>query len=113
MDGRLVFAPGKVQHGTLGVPLPLPGGREVVCTFKYRSIHRGRHRLFLRECEFPRIPPHKSTEFELPVTDGEWRTETRTVTIQPETVILNLYFVGRMNNPEQAVEYEYMKFEYK
>ena len=112
-DGRLVFASGKVQHGTLGVPLPLPGGREVVCTFKYRSVNGGRHRLTLRECEFPRIPPHKSTEFKLPATGGEWRTETRTIAIQPETVILNLYFEGRMSDPKQSVEYEYMKFEYK
>ena len=112
-DGLLVFPSGKVQHGTLGVPLPLPGGREVVCTFRYRSVHGGRHRLTLRESEFPRIPPHKSTSLDLPAADGKWRTETRTIAIRPETVILNLYFEGRMNNPEQAVEYEYMRFEYK
>ena len=108
-DGAIVFPAGKIQHGTLEIDLPLPGGREIACSFACRSINGGRHRLVVKELEFPRIPPHSSTQLKVR-PDAQWTTFRQTFRVKPESTVLHLYFEGKMS-AGQAVEYKEMKFE--
>ena len=108
-NGLIVFPAGKPQHGNLDLDLPLPGGRDLVCTFVCRSVGGGQHRLVIKELEFPRIPPHATTQLKFKPKE-EWTTCVQKVRIKPETTALQLYFEGKMS-PGQAVEYKEMKFE--
>ena len=108
-DGLIVFPAGKPQHGTLEVDLPLPGGRDLVCSFLCRSVGGGSHKLIVKELEFPRIPPHATTKLKIKPGKG-WTECVQRLRVKPETTVLQLYFEGRMS-PGQAVEYREMKFE--